>query len=108
MEPQMQPLAIAALSSGVVMIFGVAVTLILTRHDMKADRVTINRWIRNGSIPLAAAGLALGVISRSSGQSVTTHDTLYGVAIAMFLAALLCALIGAASASRQRPGSGHA
>ena len=104
----MQSLAIGALSSGVVMVLGVVATLILTRHDMKAHRITINRWIRNGSIPLAAAGLALGVISRSSGQSVTTHDTLYGVAITMFLAALLCALIGAAGASRQRHGSGHA
>jgi Kef-type K+ transport system membrane component KefB len=104
----MQPLAIAALSSGVVMILGVAATLILTRHDVRPHRSTINRWVRNGSIPLAGGGLALAVISRASGQSATTHDTLYAVATTLFLAALLCALIGAAAVSRQRHDSGHA
>jgi len=104
----MQPLAIAALSSGVVMILGVTVTLILTRHDMKPHRVTINRWIRSGSIPLAGGGVALGAISRASGQSLTTHDTLSAVATTLFLAALLCAVIGAAAASRQGQSSGRA
>jgi hypothetical protein len=104
----MQPLAIVALLSGVVMILGVAVTLILTRHDIEPRRVTLNRWIRNGSIPLAGAGLALGVISRASGQSPTTHDTLYAIATTLFAAALLCALIGATAASRPRHSSGRA
>jgi hypothetical protein len=104
----MQPLAIAALSSGVAMIVGVTAMLILTRHDVKPRRVSINRWIRNGSIPLAAGGLALGVISRASGQSPTTHDILYAAATTLFLAALLCALIGAAAASRREHSSGHA
>jgi hypothetical protein len=104
----MQPLAIAALISGVVMILGVAATLSRTRHDVKPHRFTINRWIRNGSIPLAAGGLALGMISRANGQLPTTHDILYAVATALFLAALLCALIGAIAASRLSRGSGHA
>jgi hypothetical protein len=104
----MQPLAIAALSSGIVMILGVAATLIRTRHDIKPHRFTINRWIRNGSIPLAAGGLALGVISRTSGQLPTTYDILYAVATTLLLAALLCALIGAAAASWQWHSSGRA
>jgi hypothetical protein len=108
MEPRMQPLAIVALISGIVMILGVAGTLILTRHDIKPRRVTINRWILYGSIPLAAAGLALGVISRGSGQSATTHDILYAVATTLFVIALLCALIGAAAVPWQRHSSGHA
>ena len=69
----------------------------------------INRWILYGSIPLAAAGLALGVISKNSGQSATTHDITYAVATTLFLAALLCALIGAAAAhSGHQHSSGHA
>jgi hypothetical protein len=102
----MQPLAIAALASGVVMILGVAATLIRTRHQATPHRFTVNRWIRNGSVPLAAAGLALGVISRSSGQLPATHDILYTETTTLLLAALLCALIGAAAASRHS--SGHA
>jgi hypothetical protein len=104
----MQPVAIAALGSGIVMILGVTATLIRTRHDIKPHRFTINRWVRNGSIPLAGGGLALGVISRANGQSPTTHNILYAVTTTLLLAALLCALIGAAAASRQWHSNGHA
>jgi hypothetical protein len=105
----MQPLAVAGLISGVVMILGVTVTLIRTRHELKSHRVAINRWTLHGSIPLAAAGLALGVISKSGGQSPVTHDVLSGVATTLFLAALLLAVVGAAAAHTGRGrSSGHA
>jgi len=55
-----------------------------------------------GPIPLAGGEVALGAISRTSGQSPTTHDTLYAVATTLFLAALPCALIGAARGSSGR------
>ncbi|HEY6311364.1 MAG TPA: hypothetical protein VIY52_11245 [Streptosporangiaceae bacterium] len=48
---------------------------------------------------MTAAGLALGVISRGSGQSSATHDIIYAVVTTLLLAALLCAVIGAAAAS---------
>jgi hypothetical protein len=51
------------------------------------------------------AGLTLGAISRTSGQSPLTHDILYAETTTLLLAALLCALVGAAAAMRQRPGS---
>ena len=94
----MQPLAIYALITGAVMILGVAVTLILTRHA-EPRRAAINRWNMHGSFPLAAAGVVIGVISRSGGQSSATHDVVYAVAATLLLAALLCALVGAARAS---------
>jgi hypothetical protein len=104
MEPRMQPLAVAALISGVVMILGVTVTLIRTRHEIKSDPVAINRWTLHGSIPLAGAGLVLGVIWKGGGQSPATHDILYAVATTLFLAALLLAVAGAAAA---HSGHGH-
>ncbi len=100
----MQLLAIYALVTGAVMILGVAVMLILTRHATKPRRVATNRWNRHGSFPLAAAGVVIGVISRSSGQSPATHDVVYAVAATLLLAALLCALVGAAVASMARSG----
>jgi hypothetical protein len=105
----MQPLAVAALITGAGMILGVAVTLIRTRHEIKSHRAAINRWTLHGSIPLAAAGLVLGVISKSGGQSPATHDVLYGVATTLFLAALLLAVVGAAAVhSGHGRSSGHA
>jgi hypothetical protein len=105
----MQPLAIAALISGVVMILGVTATLIRTRHEIRPYRVAINRWVRHGSIPLAGAGLVLAVISRGSGQSPATHDILYAVATTLFLGALLLSLVGAVAAhSGHGHSSGHA
>jgi hypothetical protein len=101
----MQPLAMSAIASGVVIVIGVAVTLILSRRYIKPRPVGINRWQRHGSIPLAMAGLTLGAISRTSGQSPLTHDILYAETTTLLLAALLCALVGAAAAMRQRPGS---
>jgi hypothetical protein len=99
---QMQPLAIGVLVSGGLVVLGVVVTLILTRRDTKAGRVTVNRWNRHGSLPLAGAGVVIGVISRGGGQSPATHDVVYAVAAALLLAALLCALVAAALASMAR------
>jgi hypothetical protein len=97
----MQPLAICALAVGGVMIIGAAVT-ILARRDVRPRHAGLNRWQVHGSIPLAAAGLALGVISRGSGQSHATHDVIYAVGTGLLLAAVLCALAGAAAATRAR------
>lgn len=97
----MQPLAVAALIVGALMIVGVTATLIRTRHAARPQPPRVNRWQRHGTIPLAAAGLALAVISRSGGQSSATASITFAVALAVLLAALLCALIGAAAAMRQ-------
>ena len=100
----MQPLAVVVLVSGGLVVLGVVVMLILTRRDTKPGRVTVNRWNRHGSLPLAGAGIVVGVISRGGGQSPITHDVVYAVAAALLLAALLCALVGAAVASTARSG----
>jgi hypothetical protein len=97
----MQPLAICALALGAVMIIGVPLA-IRAHRDVRPRTAGINRWQQHGSIPLAAAGLTLGFISRGRGQSPATHDVVYAVGAALLLAALLCALAGAASATRQR------
>jgi hypothetical protein len=97
----MQPLAMYALVSGVVMILGVPATLVMARHDVRHRRIAINRWHMHGSIPLAAAALAIGAISLSGGQSPATHKVIYVVGATLLLAALLCALIGATAASRR-------
>ena len=104
MESQVQPLAMWAIAFGVVMVVGVAVTLVRTRRHRTTGPAGMNRWQRHGTIPLAAAGLALGVISRGSGQSPATHGIIYAETIALLLAGLLCALVGATVATRQRPG----
>ena len=100
----MQPLAIGVLVSGAVVVLGVVVTLFVTRRDTKPGRVTVNRWNRHGSLPLVGAGVVIGVISRGGGQSPVTHEVVYVVAAALLLAALLCALVGAAMASLARSG----
>jgi hypothetical protein len=97
----MQPLAIYVLASGVAMILGVSATLARARHDLKHRRNAINRWHMHGSIPLAAAALAIGAISLSDGQSSATHKVIYVIGATLLLAALLCATIGAAAASRR-------
>ncbi len=96
----MQPLTICAIASGVVMVLGVSVTLIRTRRAAPPHPAGINRWHRYGSIPLAAAGLAEGVIARS-GPSGAPHEILYVVSVALLTAALLCATAGAVAATRQ-------
>jgi hypothetical protein len=48
--------------------------------------------------------VVIGVISRGGGQSPVTHEVVYVVAAALLLAALLCALVGAAVASLARSG----
>jgi ABC-type tungstate transport system substrate-binding protein len=98
----MQPMAISAIAVGVVMLIGVSATLVLTRRAMRPRRGSVSRWQLHGSMPLAGAGLALAVISRSSGQSPATHDITFAVATVLLLAALLCALAGAAAAFRAR------
>jgi hypothetical protein len=96
----MQFEAAAALASGIVMVLGVSVTLFLKRRAQPGGAV--NRWHRHGTIPLVAAALALGVISRSGVQSPATHDILFAEVTTLLLAALLCALAGATAATRQR------
>jgi len=100
----MQPLAIGVLVSGGLVALGVVVTLILTRRGIRPHRLTINHWNRHGSLPLAAAGVVIGVLSRGGGQSQATHDVVYAVAAALLLAGLMCALVGAAVASAARSG----
>jgi hypothetical protein len=99
-----QPLAMWALAFGVLMVIGVSVTLVRTRRHLKPGPAGMNRWQRHGTIPLAVAGLALGAISRGRGQSPATHGIIYAETIALLLAGLLCALVGAAVATRQQPG----
>jgi hypothetical protein len=97
----MQPLAIYALAAGVVMILGASVTLVLSRHRLRLRRTAISRWHVHGSIPLAAAAVAIGAISVSGGQSPVTHTVVYLVTATLLLAAFVCALAGAAAASRR-------
>jgi hypothetical protein len=98
----MQPLAIVALTAGAVMLIGVSVNLILTRRAIKPRPAGVNRWQLHGTIPLAAAGLALGVISRGSGQSPATHTVVFATVTALFVGALLCALAGAVTETRHQ------
>ncbi len=111
----MQPLAIAAVTTGAVMLIGVAVTLILARRGVlgargaRAGAARFNSWHRHGSFPLVAAGLTFGAISRiGGGQTSATHDIMFAVTTVLLLGALLCALAGAAAATRQRPDSNRA
>jgi hypothetical protein len=101
----MQPLAIGALTCGAIMVIGVSVTLILTRRGIKPRPAGINRWQLHGSIPLGAAGLALGAISRGSGQAPTTHNVILATATTLLLGALLCALAGAVTETRHHRGA---
>jgi hypothetical protein len=97
----MQPIAISAIALGAITIIGVSVTLILTRRTIKPRRSSVNRWQLHGSIPLAGAGLVLAVVSRDGGQTPATHTIIFAVTTALLLAALLCALVGAAAATRR-------
>jgi hypothetical protein len=97
----MQPLAIYALATGVVMILGASVTLVRTRHPVRPRRTALSRWHMHGSIPLAGAAVAIGAISLSSGQSPVTHTVIYLVTATLLLAAFVCALAGATAASRR-------
>jgi peptidoglycan/LPS O-acetylase OafA/YrhL len=102
----MQPLAMFALASGLLLV--AAVVAALARRDRRSRRSGVGAWHRHGSIPLAAAGLALAVVSRGSGQSAATHDVLYGEAVALLVAAVGCAIVGAADATRRRAGGNAA
>lgn len=105
----MQPIAIAAITCGLVMVVGVSATLFRTRHgDSGRRRTGVNRWQFSGSVPLAGAGIALGAISRDGGQTAVTHDVLFAVTSLLLLGAVLCALVGAVAATRGRPDGSRA
>ncbi len=97
----MQPLALAAIGIGAVMLAGVSAVLWLTRRDSR-PRAAVNRWQRHGSLPLAAAGLGLGIVGGVGAGSTATHNVIVGVAATLLAAALACAVIGSTSA-RSRP-----
>jgi len=100
MEARMS-LAVPAIALGVIMLAGVPVTVVLTRRDTKPLPGRINRW-QAESVSLAVAGGILAVLSRGSGQSPGEHDIVFAVAVTLFLTAFLCALAGAATATRQQ------
>ncbi|HUA30904.1 MAG TPA: hypothetical protein VMC03_18625 [Streptosporangiaceae bacterium] len=102
----MQPAAICALASGLVLITGVVITLI--RRDVKSRRRGAGPWHRHGSVPLAGAGLVLAVLARSGGQSAATHSFLYAESVVLLAGAVACALIGATNATRRRAGGNRA
>jgi len=100
----MQALAIVAIAAGVVMLAGVSVTLV--RERRRAGHGSAGRWNRHGSVPLAAAGLALGAIARAgSGQTSVTHVVMFTVTTVLLGGALLCAVAAAttAAAAGRRP-----
>jgi hypothetical protein len=101
----MQLLAVLAVASGVAMVAGVLVTLVLTRRSTSPHPSGISRWLRHGSIPLAGGALALRAISSGSGQSPATHSVIFATASALLLGALLCAVAGAITGTRQRRGA---
>jgi hypothetical protein len=106
----MQALAIVAIAAGAVMLAGVSVTLVRERRRA-AETGTAGRWNRHGSVPLAAAGLALGAIARTgSGQTSVTHVVMFTVTTVLLGGALLCAVAAAttAAAAGRRPDSDQA
>jgi hypothetical protein len=102
----MEPVAIFALASGLVLVAGVVVALI--RRDVKSRRGGAGPWHRHGSVPLAGAGLVLALLARGGGQSAATHNVLYAESVALLLGAVGCALMGAANATRRRADSNRA
>jgi hypothetical protein len=102
----MQPVAMIALASGLVLVAGVVVTLI--RRDVKSRRGGAGPWHRHGSVPLAGAGLVLAVLARGGGQSAATHNVLYAESVVLLLGAVACALVGATNATRRRAGGNRA
>ena len=96
----MQPLALWALACGIIMIIGVSAALVLTRRAVRPHPLGAHRWQRHGSIPLGVAGLVLGVISRTAGQSAVTHDVIVATGGALVLGALACAAAGGVTAMR--------
>jgi hypothetical protein len=95
----MQPIGYLAVALGVVMILGVSVTVAAVRRPGQPN---VRRWYIHGSVPLAGAGLVLGVISRSAAQTPVTHDVMYLVASVLLVGAFLFALAGASAATRGR------
>jgi hypothetical protein len=98
----MQALAVWALSSGIIMIIGVPVTLVLTRRAIQPHPLGAHRWQLHGSIPLGAAALVLGAVSRGSGQSPATHDVIVATGGTLLVGALLCTAAGGVTGRRQQ------
>jgi hypothetical protein len=98
----MQPLAVLALSCGIIMIVGVPVTLVLTRRAIRPHPLGASRWQLHGSIPLGAAALVLGAIARASGQSPATHDVIVATGGTLLLGSLLCAAAAGVTERRQQ------
>jgi hypothetical protein len=98
----MQPLAMLALSWGIIMIIGVPVTLVLTWRAIRPHPLGAHRWQLHGSIPLGGAALVLGAISLGRGQSPATHDVIVATGGTLVLGALLCAAAGGVTARRQQ------
>jgi hypothetical protein len=95
----MQPLAIFAVAIGVVMVLGACITLAAVRRPGQPN---VRRWYVQGSMPLAGAGLVLGVISRSGGQTPVSHSVMDLIATVLLVGAFLCAVAGAGAATRGR------
>ena len=84
-------------------VLGVSITLTLSSgQGVRHLRTGTDCWQVHGSIPLAGAGLTLGVISRISEPTPATHDIVSAVTVALLLAALVCALIGTGTAIRHQ------
>ena len=68
-------------------------------------RMRLAGFVRTGRAfaPLVAVLIVLSTLY-GGGQSQATHDVVYAVAAALLVAALLCALVGAAVASMARSG----
>jgi hypothetical protein len=98
----MPPIVIAVVALGVAMAMGIPATLAIARRSGRSVQAAVRRWHLQGSVPLAAAGLVLGVVSRQAGQSPVTYDVTYVVAGTLLFAAFLLALAGASAVTRSR------
>jgi len=98
----MPPIVIAVVALGVAMAMGIPATLAIARRSGRPGLARVRRWHLRGSVPLAAAGLVLGVISRQAGQTPVTHNVMYVVTSALLFGAFLLALAGASAATRPR------
>jgi hypothetical protein len=98
----MPPIVIAVVALGVAMAMGIPATLAIARRSGRPGQARVRRWHLRGSVPLAAAGLVLGVISRQAGQTPVTHNVMYVVTSALLFGAFLLALAGASAATRSR------
>ena len=98
----MPPIVIAVVALGVAMAMGIPAALAIARRSGRLGQARLRRWHLQGSVPLAAAGLVLGVISRQAGQTPVTYHVMYVVTGTLLFGAFLLALAGASAATRQR------